>query len=148
MLKQVVEKNQIEFNEEYFDVILRGESSFEEAFKTLNYILGETEENEMILVGGECNLLDIFREDGAKKIFFYSDVVGNEINCKHFIDEVLKEASDVSINIFICFNEGLELMKVNQICTDVLGDNANEAIINVISSPDLQDDLIKIVIGA
>lgn len=149
MLKRVELQNKVNLCGDEYDVVLDDGSDFDTAFQTLKYAFGETEKNERIIVGLDNNVCKtIFKRDGQRNIYFYSDNKETEPKRKEFLESVLSKNPRSNIHIFICSTEDITLFYANKICSDILGEENLDSQISIIVNTKEDTNSVRIVIGA
>lgn len=149
MLKRVELQHKVKCFKEEYDVIIDEESDFTTAYETLQYVFGKTKRSENILIGmNEGDYANIFKKDGERNIYFYSDEKEESPRRKEFVNNIIANHPDSVICIFVCGNDKLDLFTVNEISTEVIGDHSNTSYINVIIDSNRKKNSVRIVIGA
>lgn len=149
MLKRVELQHKVKCFEEEYNVILDEGSDFSTAYETLQWVFGNSKKSENIIIPMDSgDYVNIFKKDGERNIYFYSDEKDEEPRRKEFVDTIISKHPSSDIYIFVCASEELDLFTVNKICTEIVGENTQNSYIHVTIDSNRHNNSVRIVIGA
>ena len=124
MIKRVELQHKVKYLGKEYSVILHNDSDFSTAFKTLQYLSGKFQNNEVPVIYGDVSDYNrIFIQDGDSIVHFYAyDDVNNE-KARTFVDDMLNKHNVETIFLFVVCTKEDSLLDIKNILDDLCKDD-------------------------
>ena len=124
MIKRVELQHKVKYLGKEYSVILHNDSDFSTAFKTLQYLSGKFQKNEVPVIYGDVSDYNrIFIQDGDSIVHFYAyDDVNNE-KARTFVDDMLNKHNVETIFLFVVCTKEDSLLDIKNILDDLCKDD-------------------------
>ena len=124
MIKRVELQHKVKYLGKEYSVILHNDSDFTTAFKTLQYLSGKFQKNEVpVIYGDESDYNRIFIQDGDSIVHFYAYDDGNNEKARTFVDDMLNKHNVETIFLFVVCTKEDSLQDIKNILDDLCKDD-------------------------
>ena len=124
MIKRVELQHKVKYLGKEYSVILHNDSDFSTAFKTLQYLSGKFQKNEVPVIYGDVSDYNrIFIQDGDSIVHFYAYDDGNNEKARTFIDDMLNKHNVETIFLFVVCTKEDSLLDIKNILDDLCKDD-------------------------
>ena len=124
MIKRVELQHKVKYLGKEYSVILHNDSDFSTAFKTLQYLSGKFQKNEVPVIYGDVSDYNrIFIQDGDSIVHFYAYDDGNNEKARTFVDDMLNKHNVETIFLFVVCTKEDSLQDIKNILDDLCKDD-------------------------
>ena len=124
MIKRVELQHKVKYLGKEYSVILHNDSDFTTAFKTLQYLSGKFQKNEVpVIYGDSSDYNRIFIQDGDSIVHFYAYDDGNNEKARTFVDDMLNKHNVETIFLFVVCTKEDSLQDIKNILDDLCKDD-------------------------
>ena len=124
MIKRVELQHKVKYLGKEYSVILHNDSDFSTAFKTLQYLSGKFQKNEVPVIYGDVSDYNrIFIQDGDSIVHFYAYDDGNNEKARTFVDDMLNKHNVETIFLFVVCTKEDSLLDIKNILDDLCKDD-------------------------
>ena len=124
MIKRVELQHKVKYLGKEYSVILHNDSDFTTAFKTLQYLSGKFQKNEVPVIYGDVSDYNrIFIQDGDSIVHFYAYDDGNNEKARTFVDDMLNKHNVETIFLFVVCTKEDSLLDIKNILDDLCKDD-------------------------
>ena len=124
MIKRVELQHKVKYLGKEYSVILHNDSDFTTAFKTLQYLSGKFQNNEVPVIYGDASDYNrIFIQDGDSIVHFYAYDDGNNEKARTFVDDMLNKHNVETIFLFVVCTKEDSLQDIKNILDDLCKDD-------------------------